>query len=241
MPKNASFDPISVARYIREAQPTLADRKDDPSASEHSRIDAVKWLIKYNHHNRGLDSGADNLVDDFFVQEANRIGSTPNPARAFEHFLNGRVPRGRPRKADPESFGTVDMVNARLASNPVPTIDQACKAVADELGQQFAAVKKLYYKRRGEADKYKEIIEREDRAARAEVEMAELEYKSRRSALKAWDAMSDDAKQAYLSKQSKSGVSSIENTLKRARTEAQEETRTEANESDRKSEGISGD
>jgi hypothetical protein len=235
MSTEANLDAVSVRTYLRDAQPVLDEIRNDKRGAELKRIAAVQWLTKYSRQNRGLDAEDDSLIDDFFIQEANRIASSPNPAQAFGDFLKGNVPMGRPPKADPETFGTIDMVNARLAIEPKPTIDQACAAVADELGQSFESVRRLYYKWRAKADEYKAVIEKEKRAEILEADMLAESVRDRRDALETWDSWSEEDKKTHLSNLSPGGVSNLGVKLEKARAEAQ------TDQSDRKSEGLSGD
>lgn len=175
MARAPHFDPALVPVYLRNAQPTASEVVEDPRGADADRAAAVKWLLGFSLAGRkaGIPPRPD--VAEFFASEASRIATLPDPAAAFDQFINGHRLRGRPLGADPESFGAVDMVNARREADPRLSIEAACAVVAAELGQAGAGVRKRYYRWRGERDTYRAKLARGARTAKADLAMRMLE------------------------------------------------------------------
>jgi hypothetical protein len=173
-------DPALLAIYLRDAQPVWGDHDGDTDRAEAERLTAVKLLLRFSRAGRRKGQGRDaaapevRAVAEFFAAEASRISRLADPAAGFDLFVNGApVRQGRPPGAVPESFGTVDMVNGRLESDPDISIEVACAQVAAELKQTDAAVSKLYYRWRGERDAYRAKLKSDRERAERDRERTE--------------------------------------------------------------------
>jgi hypothetical protein len=185
-PREPEPCPSLVPIYLRDAQPILREHDGDTDRAEATRVAAVKRLLALSRaerlegQKRGEDTAPRADVAEFFAAEAWRISRLADPAAGFDLFVNGPPTRkGRPSGADPESFGAVDMVNARRKEKPSLSIDAACASVAEELGQTKEGMKKLYYRWRGERDAYRAKLrsdrERAERESRAMASMRSID------------------------------------------------------------------
>jgi hypothetical protein len=167
-------NPALIEEYLRDAQPTLSERRAEPEATEARRVAAVaalhtlwlRWQAEVAEPQSGLllparvhvqrvserwiaELGApadfDFELQDFFDRAARVIFMSPDPVAALRRFL-GQAKRGKGRPAT-DNWARNGMIVADVAELHAGgmSIEAACEKVAKRVGTPGRkAVERIY-------------------------------------------------------------------------------------------------
>jgi hypothetical protein len=157
---DADLNPAMLPGKLRDAEPTIADRADNPRGSEERRASAVQWLIAFRRRRiwedarslPGWEETAEQVLVEFaaavrvfFQAHMDKILDAADPVAAMAQFVGGTKSRGRPSASDARNLEIAVEVELRHKEGMTVEDAAASLASASELKLSEERVSEIYY------------------------------------------------------------------------------------------------